>query len=336
MKLPLNCQLLIALCALLSWSVSSTDTLIVTQTPHVTVTEGDPVNIDCCWTGIFERVVVQWLNNQTRIENKTDIISINTSKGSLQNEARTCSTLTFTNISREDSDIYFCKVSVEIPSLIVAEGNGTVITVLDRESTDENTHENMKDNTADSVSSTDTIVVTQTPHVSVMEGDAVNITCSWTETFERVRVHWLKNQMELKNKIIILKYTSQGSLQKESCDCSTLTFTSITREDSDTYICKVTVEIPFFIEAKGNGTVITVLDRESTDENTKDNTADGSYQKNVLIFVLRCLPILSLVLTLLYFNYRLTKSHQDKTASPGKKEEDQSEEKRDEIETEAE
>ena len=47
-------------------------------------------------------------------------------------------------------------------------------------------------------------------------------------------------------------------------------------EDSDTYICKVSVEIPFFTEAKGNGTVITVLDRQSTDENTHDNAKDNT------------------------------------------------------------
>ncbi|CAK6965283.1 uncharacterized protein LOC116385801 [Scomber scombrus] len=170
-----------------------------------------------------------------------------------------------------------------------------------------------------------------------MEGDPVNITCCWTEMFERLGVKWLKNQTEIKNETIILATnTSQGSLQKEARNCSTLTFTNITRNDSDIYFCKVSVEIPSLIEAKGNGTVITVLDRgNKTDEedDMNDNTADSSY---VLIFVLRCLPILSLVLTLLYFNYRLTKSHQDKTASPGRKEEDQSEEKRDEMETEAE
>ena len=84
------------------------------------------------------------------MENKTDIISTNTYKGSLQKETQTCSTLNFTSITREDSDIYFCKVTVEIPYFIEAKGNGTVITVLDRESTDENTHDNVKDNIANS------------------------------------------------------------------------------------------------------------------------------------------------------------------------------------------
>ena len=125
--------------------------------------------------------------------------------------------------------------------------------------------------------------MTQSPDVAVMEGETVNITCCWTETFERVErvgVNWLKNQTEIKNKNgIISKDQSQGSLQKEACNCSTLTISSITRKDSGIYFCKVSVEIPFFTEAKGKGTVITVKNRERTDENThddaKDNTAGG-------------------------------------------------------------
>ncbi|CAK6965281.1 uncharacterized protein LOC122973900 isoform X2 [Scomber scombrus] len=184
-----------------------------------------------------------------------------------------------------------------------------------------------------SVSSTGTLVVTQTPHVSVIEGDPVNIDCCWTGMFERVGVHWLKNQTEIKNETITIStITSKGSgMQKETQTCSTLTFTNITREDSNTYICKVTVEIPLIIEAKGNGTVITVLDRANKTDNKEEDssTVENSPPiSSVLIYVLRCLPILSLVLTLLYFNYRLTKSHQEKTASPGGRQEDQSEGKK--------
>ena len=117
--------------------------------------------------------------------------------------------------------------------------------------------------------------MTQSPDVAVMEGETVNITCCWTETFERVErmgVNWLKNQTEIKNKNgIISKDQSQGSLQKEACNCSTLTISSITRKDSGIYFCKVSVEIPFFTEAKGKGTVITVKDRDDI----KDKTEEG-------------------------------------------------------------
>ena len=114
--------------------------------------------------------------------------------------------------------------------------------------------------------------MSQTADVSVVEGETVNITCCWTGTFERVervRVNWLKNQTEIKNKI--RTNTSQGCQQKKACNCSTLTFTNITREDEGKYYCKVNVEIPFFTVVEGNGTVITVKDRD----NIKDKTEEG-------------------------------------------------------------
>ncbi|XP_044197637.1 uncharacterized protein LOC122973900 isoform X2 [Thunnus albacares] len=145
MKLLLSCLLLASLCDLSSWSVSSTGTLVVTQTADVSVMEGEMVNITCCWTGTFERVErmgVNWLKNETEIKNITRICnSTNTSQGSLQKEACNCSTLTFTNITREDEGKYYCKVIEEIPVFTEAKGNGTVITVKDRDDIKDKTEE---------------------------------------------------------------------------------------------------------------------------------------------------------------------------------------------------
>ncbi|XP_042256556.1 uncharacterized protein LOC121888973 isoform X2 [Thunnus maccoyii] len=141
MKLLLSCLLLASLCDLSSWSVSSTGTLDVTQTADVSVVEGETVNITCCWTGTFGRVGVYWLKNQREIKNKIRIISTNTSQGCQQKETCNCSTLTFTNITREDEGKYYCKVSVEIPFLTVVKGNGTVITVKDRDNIKDKTEE---------------------------------------------------------------------------------------------------------------------------------------------------------------------------------------------------
>ncbi|XP_067436078.1 uncharacterized protein [Thunnus thynnus] len=134
MKLLLSCLLLAPLCS--SWSVSSTGTLHVTQTADVSVMEGETVNITCCWTWTFgrvERVGVNWLKNQTEIKNKTRVISTNISQGCQQKKACNCSTLTFTNITRGDEGKYYCKVIEEIPLLTEHKGNGSVITVLDRD-----------------------------------------------------------------------------------------------------------------------------------------------------------------------------------------------------------
>ncbi|XP_035004204.1 uncharacterized protein LOC118102253 isoform X1 [Hippoglossus stenolepis] len=112
-----------------------------------------------------------------------------------------------------------------------------------------------------SASSTD--IVTQTPDVSVMEGDALNITCCFTSMSERARFNWRKHLTENWNQSSVINKWPQGSQMNHSC--STLTFSNITREDSGKYICNVTVEIPLYSMKEGNGTVITVKPRGSAD-----------------------------------------------------------------------
>ncbi|XP_067436077.1 uncharacterized protein [Thunnus thynnus] len=141
MKLLLSCLLLASLCDLSSWSVSSTGTVDVTQTADVSVVEGETVNITCCWTEMFGSVRVNWLKNQTEIKDKTRVISTNTPQGCQQKEACNCSTLTFTNITREDEGKYYCKVIEEIPFLTEHKGKGTVITVKDRDDIKDKTEE---------------------------------------------------------------------------------------------------------------------------------------------------------------------------------------------------
>ncbi|CAJ1086612.1 uncharacterized protein LOC117807193 [Xyrichtys novacula] len=130
MKFLLSSLLLASFCTLSSYSVSP-GLLAVIQTPHVSVIEGDRVNITCCWTGEFERVSVNWLKNRTDI--KRDII--------YQGNNSRCSYLVFPNITKAHLGRYICQLSVDIPHYYKTEGNGTVITVEDRENTDDNSTE---------------------------------------------------------------------------------------------------------------------------------------------------------------------------------------------------
>ncbi|KAM9335432.1 uncharacterized protein ABDE67_020411 [Symphorus nematophorus] len=135
MKLLLSSLLLASLCALSSWSVSS-GSRVVTQSPDVSVMEGETVTITCCWTGQSDRMRVQWLKNQTNIET----ILKNQSQGSLPKETSNCLNLTFTSITGEESGRYTCQLIVEIPFLSTLKGNGTVITVKTRaNNTEDNT-----------------------------------------------------------------------------------------------------------------------------------------------------------------------------------------------------
>uniref|UniRef100_A0A8C4NX27 Ig-like domain-containing protein n=1 Tax=Dicentrarchus labrax TaxID=13489 RepID=A0A8C4NX27_DICLA len=127
--------------------------------------------------------------------------------------------------------------------------------------------------------SSGTLVVTQTPAVSAMEGETVNVSCCWTWTGkpERMTVDWLKNQTSVKIDIFSLTNHSQGSLRMDTSDCLNLTFMKISREDSGRYTCKASVEIPLLVEFEGNGTVITVTARENTKDHTNPPTADSSF-----------------------------------------------------------
>ncbi|XP_034424620.1 tyrosine-protein phosphatase non-receptor type substrate 1 isoform X2 [Hippoglossus hippoglossus] len=128
MKLLLSSLLLGSLCAISSRSASSTD-IYVTQTPDVSVTEGDALNITCCFTSKSERMKINWRKHLTENGNQSSVIN-KWPQGSQMNHS--CSTLTFSNITREDSGKYICNVTVEIPLYSMKEGNGTVITVKPR------------------------------------------------------------------------------------------------------------------------------------------------------------------------------------------------------------
>lgn len=110
----------------------------------------------------------------------------------------------------------------------------------------------------------DTLVVTQTPAVSVMELEAATISCCWTGTFDRLSVKWLKNGTTFVSENTISKNKCRGSPLKDRCRCTTLPFMKITRKQSGTYICRVTVDIPVYDTVEGNGTVVTVKATEDT------------------------------------------------------------------------
>ncbi|XP_078132223.1 uncharacterized protein LOC144534264 isoform X1 [Sander vitreus] len=182
--------------------------------------------------------------------------------------------------------------------------------------------------------SSDTLVVTQTPDVSVTVGGAVNITCCWTHQLGQVRVNWLKNHENetIQTEIFLRTNLSQGSLQKETSNCSHLIFTNVTREDSGRYICKVVMEIPSLNVVFGDGTVITVRYNTST----KNSTAEGSQREEVFIYIYRCLPIIFLVICFLFFYILVTKAHTPAAAGDKVTGENREEEEMDEINIEAE
>ncbi|XP_067381486.1 uncharacterized protein [Channa argus] len=191
--------------------------------------------------------------------------------------------------------------------------------------------------------SSGTFTVTHSPDVSVMEGETASIACCWAKNFERVTVNWLKNLTNIKSEAIGSNDKCQGSLPdaqdaKDQCKCSTLIFTKITREESGTYVCRVSVEIPIYTVVEGNATVLTVIARERTgdstdaghrmiitvpaegsskDDNTFETSSGAPPQEGSLLHIMRCLPILALIFTFFYLYNTGSKVQPQTTAGPG-------------------
>lgn len=78
------------------------------------------MTLSCCWTLEEQRFRVSWLRNDTAL-NSTQILGPEPSVG--------CLNLTLRQVVPEDSGNYSCRVMVELPTLSVLEGSGTVLTV---------------------------------------------------------------------------------------------------------------------------------------------------------------------------------------------------------------
>ncbi|XP_016384186.1 uncharacterized protein LOC107720872 [Sinocyclocheilus rhinocerous] len=102
----------------------SSEELSVNQSPSsITVKEGDSAQITCCWNGIAHKVKVIWYINETKLSDVKQELY----KHKIQN----CSTFHLTNILKNASGHYVCKVTQDIPVLIQAKGNGTDLSVSD-------------------------------------------------------------------------------------------------------------------------------------------------------------------------------------------------------------
>ncbi|XP_016384189.1 uncharacterized protein LOC107720873 [Sinocyclocheilus rhinocerous] len=98
--------------------------LSVNQSPSsITVKEGDSAQITCCWNGITHKVKVTWYINETKLSNVKQEL--------YKHKTQNCSMLNFTNILKNASGHYVCKVTQDIPVLIQAKGSGTDLYLKD-------------------------------------------------------------------------------------------------------------------------------------------------------------------------------------------------------------
>lgn len=94
------------------------------QSPSsITVKEGDSAQIICCWSKIKYRVKVTWYINETKLSDVNQEL--------YEPKTQNCSMLNFTNILKNATGLYVCKVTQDIPVLIQKIGSGTALSVND-------------------------------------------------------------------------------------------------------------------------------------------------------------------------------------------------------------
>ena len=98
------------------------------QSTDVEVVEGNSAVISCCWKANITNSSVAWSKDGAQLKN-----IIYDAAWSSPNTDRICANLTLPNVTRNHSGRYFCKVTIDIPTLKVFEGNGTTITVTERQ-----------------------------------------------------------------------------------------------------------------------------------------------------------------------------------------------------------
>ncbi|XP_066576160.1 transmembrane and immunoglobulin domain-containing protein 2 [Amia ocellicauda] len=110
------------------------------------------------------------------------------------------------------------------------------------------------------------IYIMQSPHkITVRQAESVQMLCCWETDLdlERIRVEWWKDRNRIKSSFHNIKNGStEVNLNKcvfsISRNCSKLTISKVSKNDTGKYLCKAIIEIPKFITAEGSGTNLTV------------------------------------------------------------------------------
>ncbi|KAL7880890.1 hypothetical protein SRHO_G00031440 [Serrasalmus rhombeus] len=107
-----------------SCSCSSSDSSVdfaVTQTPsELTVKEGGSVSVACCWDKNITGVKVKWFKDDQHTGHWSDERLHSETQGN-------CSVLSIKNIRNNETGLYICEVTRDVPKLDTRKGEGTAV-----------------------------------------------------------------------------------------------------------------------------------------------------------------------------------------------------------------
>ncbi|CAL8384159.1 unnamed protein product [Arctogadus glacialis] len=137
----------------------------------------------------------------------------------------------------------------------------------------------------------DDIKLYQTEDLEVVKGDSVTLHCCWTAVnHQQYGVNWLKNEVRILIQPTAVRYDGEGCgsalspVNNGTCGCATLTLPNVNRNHTGRYVCQVTKERPIFIQLRGNGTMITVMERRSpTNGTTQENSTKNATPVTVIV-----------------------------------------------------
>ncbi|KAL7880887.1 hypothetical protein SRHO_G00031410 [Serrasalmus rhombeus] len=151
--------------------------------------------------------------------------------------------------------------------------------------------------------SSEDFAVTQTPsELTVKEGGSVSVACCWDKNISGVKVKWFKDDQHT-------GHWSDEHLHTEvQGNCSVLSIKNIRNNETGLYICEVTRDVPALDTRRGEGTAVK-LQAENED------VVPVSLQDELIIYVIRCIPFITLLLVVCFLNRGTKKSPQPKPCS---------------------
>ncbi|KAG9266823.1 hypothetical protein AMEX_G19481 [Astyanax mexicanus] len=205
----------------------------------VEVCSGSNATINCTFTTDSEGLKIRWLFNSSSSESKIDH---NDEHYDLKNE-KTWSALTIKEVTFNDSGLYYCVVTQDIPSLKDYYSNGSLLNVI--------VGAVIRSTIQDSEIKP---VVPAT--VEVCSGSYATINCTFTTDSEGLTIRWHFNSLSSQPKT---EDNDEHYEIKNGKTWSALTIKEVTFNDSGLYYCVVIQDIPILKEYSSNGSKLNVI-----------------------------------------------------------------------------
>ncbi|KAK1175254.1 hypothetical protein AOXY_G2930 [Acipenser oxyrinchus oxyrinchus] len=211
--------------------------------------------------------------------------------------------LTFGSVTQSDAGSYYCKVTVEIPSLRRGQSEAAVLSIRGNNRKSKGDKFNKTDKIFNKEGAIQNITISQFPlSVTAVEGESVEIHCSWEgiEEAGQMKVEWGKDERTIltsfKEQMILFR--SRVNYCKKATS-ATMTIHKLTKQDAGTYYCRTRRgQGGGTVLLQGGGTVLSVHGKTQKSEDVSDTAS--VYELTAIVYLLRSLPFLALLAAIFY------------------------------------